>query len=341
MHVDRFEALADPTRRAVLAALVRAGPEGRTAGVLAHELARGRSLVSYHLARLVAAGLALVEPDAADRRHRVYRAARGGNRPDRARASGTPVPPAPGASHPILRPFTLSADQAIGALTAAVDSPDRRQPLLGGGLPDAARARLAPFLQRRRVYAGEILYTEGEEAGGLWFVESGAVRLYAADADGREQTLQIVPAGASFNEVPFFDLGPEPATAQVVEDGVLLHLAVERRDQVLRAVPELAIAAAASFAFRLRQTIALVEDLSFRQVGGRVARVLLQAVAPHPGVGAGSEGRTLTQQEIAEMVGSSREVVARSLRQLEREGLIRLEHGRIVLLDRAGLAARE
>ena len=84
-----------------------------------------------------------------------------------------------------------------------------------------------------------------------------------------------------------------------------------------------------------------MEDLSFRQVAGRVARVLLQAVEPHAGVGAGSGGLALTQREIAEMVGSSREVVARTLRQLEREGLIRIARGRIVLLDRDGLAGRD
>lgn len=201
------------------------------------------------------------------------------------------------------------------------------------------RAQLERFLVHHRVGAGELLYSQEDPASGIWFVEAGAVRLYTSDAAGREQTLQIIRAGASFNEVPFFDLGPEPATAQVVEDASLLTLPIERRAEVLRAVPELATAAAASFAYRLRQAIALVEDLSFRQVAGRVARVLLQAVVPHPGVGAGSGGQALTQREIAEMVGTSREVVARTLRQLEREGLIRVERGRILLLDRDGLAA--
>ncbi len=210
--------------------------------------------------------------------------------------------------------------------------------MTGSGLADETRARLARFLEPHDAAAGQLLFIQEDPPRGMWFVESGAVRLYASDPDGREQTIQIARAGSSFNEVPFFDLGPEPATARVVEAAHLLELPISRRDEILLNVPELATAAAASFAFRLRQAIALVEDLSFRQVSGRVARVLLQAVAPHPGVGAGSGGRLLTQREIAEMVGSSREVVARTLRQLERAGLLRLERGRIVLLDREGLA---
>ncbi len=334
MALDRFGALADPTRRRILVTLARSDPTGRTAADLARELGLGRSLVSYHLARLMAVGLATVTPDASDGRRRRYRAAA-------APAIGRPAAAVSGARRGVHSPVG-PAEVALGSLAGSLHAaPGGPQPLLGRGLPPEFRQLLGRFLRHRRAAAGDLLFSQEDPASGIWFVESGAVRLYTADPDGREQTLQIVRPGASFNEVPFFDLGPEPASAQVVEDALLLTLPIERRDEILRSVPELAVAAAASFAFRLRQTIALVEDLSFRQVGGRVARVLLQAVEPHLGVGAGSGGRPLTQREIAEMVGSSREVVARTLRQLEREQLIRVERGRIVLLDRAGLAARE
>ncbi len=336
MSVDRFSALADPNRRRVLGALAGSGPGGATAGELAALLPMGRSLVSYHLARLVAAGLASASPDPGDRRRRLYR-------------TSVPVAPrhtpaVPGAwdrGSPI-RPLVPPAGELPQPQAGQLAIPSGGiQPNLGQALPGPLRDALARFLRVRRVATGELLFSQGDPASGIWFVESGAVRLYAADEDGREQTLQVVRPGASFNEVPFFDHGPEPVAAQAVEDSVVLVLPAERRDEILREIPGLAIAASASFAFRLRQTIALVEDLSFRQVAGRVARVLLQAVEPHAGVGAGSGGLALTQREIAEMVGSSREVVARTLRQLEREGLIRIARGRIVLLDRDGLAGRD
>ncbi len=334
MTVDRFAALADPNRRRVLGALAATRGAGATAGELAAQLGLGRSLVSYHLAQLVAAGLASASPDRHDRRRRLYR---------------TPVPVA--SRHPPAGPHAPDRVRPIRPLVPPDELPQPAagpraimaggiQPNLGQALPAPLRDALARFMRPRRLAAGELLFWQGEPAGGIAFVESGAIRLYVADEEGREQTLQVVRAGASFNEVPFFDRGPEPVSAQAVEDSSVLVLPLERRDEILREIPGLAIAASASFAFRLRQTIALVEDLSFRQVAGRVGRVLLQAVEPHAGVGAGSGGLALTQREIAEMVGSSREVVARTLRQLEREGLIRIARGRIVLLDRDGLAGR-
>lgn len=343
MAIDRFGALADPTRRQILLALAGSGPVGRTAGQLARDLARARPLVSYHLARLVDAGLATVEPDPADHRRRIYRAAsRAPTATPAARRPASAGGRASAAGATSRQPRTLvpPADTRLGAIAAESLARGGPQPMLGSGLPPETRARLSRYLRTHRAPAGELLFSQEDAPSGIWFVDSGAVRLYASDADGREQTLQIAREGSSFNEVPFFDLGPEPATAQVLEDAQLLELPVTRRDEILRAVPDLAIAAASSFAFRLRQAIALVEDLSFRQVAGRVARVLLQAVAPHPGVGAGAGGRLLTQREIAEMAGTSREVVARTLRQLEQDGLVRVERGRIVLLDREGLAER-
>jgi CRP/FNR family cyclic AMP-dependent transcriptional regulator len=185
-----------------------------------------------------------------------------------------------------------------------------------------------------------MLFGQADDAAGLWLLERGRVRVYTSDVEGHEQTLQIVGPGETFNEVPFFDRGSQPATATALEDSDLLLVPQSRRDPVLREAPELAALAAERFAARLRQTVSLIADLSFRQVSGRVALVLLQAVEPHQGVGAGIGARPVTQREIAEMAGTSREVATRALHRLEREGLIRIDRGRIVLLDRAGLARR-
>lgn len=352
MVVDRYRILADPTRRRILAAVAAAGNEGATAGELSASLALGRSLVSYHLARLQAGALVGVHADPGDGRLRRYvarvghpdtgrtaearnaeqRSARQTIRPARTRAAAAlPVSPALG-TPPALPTASVGQVRGQGRTpAAATGSP--------GWLFDPdLRRQLARYLHRRTAEIGEALFWQGDPASGIWLVESGAIRVYTADAEGREQTLQIVRSGESLNEVPFFDRQPEPATALVVEAGVLQLLPIERRDEVLREVPALAAAAAASFATRLRQTVALVEDLRFHQVAGRVARVLLQRVEPHPGVGAGSGARTLTQREIAEMAGTSREVVARALRELEQRRLIRIERGRIVLLDAEGLA---
>ena len=101
---------------------------------------------------------------------------------------------------------------------------------------------------------------------------------------------------------------------------------------ILRDHPQVALNVIKVLAARVRDLVSLVEDLSFRQVIGRVAKILLE----YAGDGAGSKPR-LTQQEMAAMVGTAREVVSRSLRALEEEGVIRLERHRIVIMDRESL----
>ena len=104
----------------------------------------------------------------------------------------------------------------------------------------------------------------------------------------------------------------------------------------LREYPAVAEAVVQVFASRLRHLVALVEDLSFRQVTARVARIVLQSVSPHEGVGAGVGGRVrVTQREIAEMAGTSREVVARALKALEDAGAIDARRGEIQIVDDA------
>lgn len=324
MPVDRFTALANPTRRLVLAGVRRSGRHGETVRLLAERLRLPRPLVSYHLARLVTAGLVVSAADPDDARRRRYVSLElPAQARDRSTTSPTPAPASGG------RPEPGSAD------------PGPRHGSIIGGLSPHDRERLEPFIERRQAEAGTVLFWQGDPPSGLWSLETGAVRIFAADAEGRQQTLQVLRAGESFNEVPFFDGGPQPAGAEVVERALLRCLPFSRREAAQAAVPALPTLAAAGFAARLRQTVALVADLSFRHVTGRVARVLLQAVEPHPGVGAGSGPRLLTQREMADMVGTSREVVARSLHRLEEEGLIRVERGRITILDPGGLASRD
>lgn len=111
-----------------------------------------------------------------------------------------------------------------------------------------ADTRTADSVQRRQANRGELLFVQGDEAAGLWLLQRGRIRVYASDADGHEQTLQIIGPGGTFNEVPFFDRGPQPATAFALEASQLLVLPQSRRDAVLRLAPELAMLAAEQFA---------------------------------------------------------------------------------------------
>jgi CRP-like cAMP-binding protein len=179
---------------------------------------------------------------------------------------------------------------------------------------------------------GEVILLEGEPAQALFFVATGAVKVFKTSPEGKEQTLNIVRPGESFNDVPLFDGGPNLASAQAMVPVVLYGVKKEELKTILERYPQVALNIIRVLAQRVRQLVSLVEDLSFRHVLSRVAKILLE----HASDGTGPRPR-LTQQEIAAMAGTAREVVGRSLKALEEEGLIRLERHRIVIANRQAL----
>ena len=155
---------------------------------------------------------------------------------------------------------------------------------------------------QRSYPAGQIVLLEGAASSVLYVVQDGRLKLFKTSPRGREQVLRLLRPGDMFNEVAVFDEGPNPASAQAI----------------IR-----------TFARGLREALALVEDLAFRDVTSRLARILLT----------GQNGGTprLTQELLAAMAGSRREVVGRALKALSQEGAVKLERGRIHVRDRAAL----
>ncbi len=177
---------------------------------------------------------------------------------------------------------------------------------------------------------GEYIMLEGEQPPGLFFVLRGRVRLSRTAADGREQVLAMVGVGENFNAVPLFDGAPNPTAARAMSPVRCLLLPRTDLLMLLRKHPDLALAALRELAGQLRDLVVLVEDLAFRSVRERLARQLLHEA---------DEGAAmLTHQELAERTGTVREIAGRALRQLAQEGLVRLERGRVLVLDRSGLA---
>jgi CRP-like cAMP-binding protein len=200
----------------------------------------------------------------------------------------------------------------------------------GLGLVELESIRKLIF--EKTVDRAETVVLEGETAANLYFVASGAVKVFKTSAEGKEQILSIVRPGESFNDVPIFDGGPNPASVRTMGP-VLLH-GVKKNDMeaILRNHPQIALNVIKVLAGRVRQLVALVEDLSFRHVISRVARILFEHVGGEMG-----RGPRLTQQEMAAMAGTAREVVGRSLKALEEEGAIKLDRHRIVITDKKAL----
>jgi CRP/FNR family transcriptional regulator len=191
---------------------------------------------------------------------------------------------------------------------------------------------LAEVSRRTRNYTfrpGQQIMYEGEQPPGLFIILQGRVRLSCTAPDGREQVLDMVEAGDIFNMVPIFDGQPNHANARAMSPVDCLLLPRHDMLALTRAHPDFALAALREMAGQLRELVGLVEDLAFRSVRARLARHLLHE--------AGGGMAEMTHQELAERAGTVREMVGRALRRLAEDGLVRLERGRVIVLDAAGL----
>ena len=211
---------------------------------------------------------------------------------------------------------------------------------LFGSLTNEELRALAVRCIKRRLSREEVLFIAGDEASGLYVIVSGAVRAFRAGPDGREQVIHTERAGAILADVPVFDDGTYPATAVADEDSIVLFIAKGDVRAVCLEHPTISLAALKLMAGRLRRHAELVEALSLREVGQRIARLLLTE--------AENRGKELTggitfdlamnNGQIAARVGSVREVVSRALARLQQDGLILLDNRRVTIPDKELLA---
>jgi len=178
----------------------------------------------------------------------------------------------------------------------------------------------------------EMVLLEGEPAENLYFVASGAVKVFKTSVGGKEQILSIVRPGESFNDISVFDGGLNPVSAQAMGPVLLYGIKRNEMEAIVRTYPQIALNVIRVLARRVRHLLSLVEDLSFKRVIGRVARILVEHIGSEK-----SRGPRLTQQEMAAMAGTAREVVGRSLKELEEAGAIKLDRHRIVITDKEAL----
>jgi CRP-like cAMP-binding protein len=220
-----------------------------------------------------------------------------------------------------------------------VSAPDDDLPLLRRvpyfrTLPEEELTQLHRGCLLRRLDVGEIVVLEGMPSPGLYVVRSGSVRVYKTSHRGTEQVLRIAGAGETFNDVSVFDPGVSPVSVRALVAGTSVwELQAARVLDLLAGNPAVASDVVRMLAGRLRYLVALVEDLSFRHIVERVARLLLEEDASTSGPVAS------TQQEMAARVGTAREVASRALRELERCGAITRERRRIVGFDAPRLRA--
>lgn len=216
-----------------------------------------------------------------------------------------------------------------------------KQAELFRGLDDTVLEALAKHLVVSRLQRNEILFLAGEPAKGLYVIASGSVRAYRMSTDGREQVIHVERAITTIAEVPVFDDGAYPSNVAAEESTVVYFLAKEHILSTATQHPQLAIAAVKVMAARLRRCAELVETLSLREVGQRLANLLLEEARAH---GRKADGGTkinlgLTHNQLAARIGTVREVVTRTLVRLQEQRLIVHEGKEILIPDMNVLAS--
>jgi CRP/FNR family transcriptional regulator, cyclic AMP receptor protein len=210
------------------------------------------------------------------------------------------------------------------------------------GLDDETASALASALTTRAVVRGHVVFQEGEKGDRLLVVLDGKIKISRAAADGRENLLAVLGPGEMFGELSLFDPGPRTATATAITESTLASLDHDDLRPLLLAQPTVAAQFLRALAERLRRTNEAMADLVFSDVPGRVAKALLD-LAERFG-DESSDGvlvrHDLTQEELAQLVGASRETVNKALSEFANRGWIRLEGRSVLLLDRERLARR-
>ena len=205
------------------------------------------------------------------------------------------------------------------------------------GLSEADLEAVSQHMFEQSFQRGDMILLEEDPSEVIYVVVSGAVKSFKTSIEGKEQTLCLLRAGESFNDVPILDGGPNLASALAMTPVLLYGMTKTDIEELLHENPAVAMNVIRVLSKRVRHFVSMVEDLSFRDVTSRVAKLLLDYATDHGGPEDRTERPRLTQQEMAAMVGPAREVVGRSLKVLEEEGAIRMDRHRIVVTNRKAL----
>jgi CRP-like cAMP-binding protein len=217
----------------------------------------------------------------------------------------------------------------------------RRAPLFTA-LDEAAAISLRASMDSVKIANGSILFKEGDDGEHLYVIIDGKLKLGTSSGDGRENLLSILGPGEMFGELSLFDPGPRTSTATAVTDAKLLSLSHEKVIPWLKQNPEVSLQLLTRLSQRLRRTNEAVGDLVFSDVPGRVAKALIDL--------GDRFGKTtpegllvnhdLTQEELAQLVGASRETVNKALADFAGRGWLKLDGRSVLIADVDRLSKR-
>ncbi len=188
----------------------------------------------------------------------------------------------------------------------------------------------------RKYPKGSYLFFENEEGNSLYIVVSGLVKIFKSDQTGRTKTLAYLKEGDFFGEMAMLDEQKRSASASVLEDSVVLILNRSDFQMEILNNPLIALRLMQAISSRLRSADKQIEDLTFRNLPGRVASAIIELSKKHGIKTAAGQVKIdlkLTHQELAEMIGTAREVVTSILNDFRKAKCIAIEEKHIIIID--------
>lgn len=217
-----------------------------------------------------------------------------------------------------------------------------RQAPLFVALDNEAASALRSTMVEVKIARGDDLFVEGDPGDRLYVIVDGKIKLGTTSSDGRESLLAVLGPGEMFGELSLFDPGPRTATATAIVDSKVLALGHEDLGPWLSGRPAVSQELLKSLAQRLRRTNEALADLVFSDVPGRVAKALLElsekfGTRRDDGLYVAHD---MTQEELAQLVGASRETVNKALAEFAQRGWVKLEPRAILLVETERLSRR-
>jgi CRP/FNR family cyclic AMP-dependent transcriptional regulator len=206
---------------------------------------------------------------------------------------------------------------------------------LFGALGSSLIDQLSSHATSKRIKRGTTIFSKGDYGSCLYAVCSGQVKITVPSGEGKDAVFNLIGPGQIFGEIALLDGGQRTADAVAARDSELLI--IDRRDFIplVQREPEVAIKLIEILCARLRNTSEQVEDVIFLDLPARLAKTLLRLA----GTDARNHKVLITQSELGQIIGVSREATNRQLRDWEKHRWVKLESGSVVLLQPDALAA--
>jgi len=206
---------------------------------------------------------------------------------------------------------------------------------LFSGLSQAELQEMDRITRMQEIKKKQPIYLPGDPANTVYLLKKGRVKIASSASSGKEVTFEILEAGEIFGELEVLEGSPRETLAEALDDALICAIRREDFDRYLREHPNLSVKLTKLIGLRLRKIQTRVEDLVFRDAPARVAHLLLE-LSKTEGAPDGSGIRLqakLTHQEMANLIGCSRETVSTILGQFREQGLIRIDGRSIILLN--------